>query len=520
MRFKLFHITFFLPLLISMQISAQVTLGTQPVATRIGGDLIASLNFNALDDVNTEVLFAEDVLSQNVKDSPIRFAVKREVEFNLNNSGRWTNLPNGDRIWMLGVASPEALALGVTFDQFDIPRGATVHLYDPSGEEVIGALTSRNNKDTGILTTSRISGDNLIIEYYEPFAVRDEGRLSIGTIAHSYRVINFGVEAEEAACLLNIACENSGDLDDLSAATTLITVDEGTRYATGVILNNANYDGRPLLLTNISNLFGLPESWLFTFNFAGSECNTFDANRKFHSISGAEILEFSVDAGMVLLELSSRPAPEWGVFYAGWDRSGVTPQQVTSVSHPFGMRQQFASTAQAPAHELWQGTDTYKVTGWDEGGTERGSSGAPLVEEHVRVIGIFQGGTDRCDASGADYFSKVSAAWSDFRKYLNPFNQDLLFLDGTYLRFGDVDNGAFQSDIAMFPNPASSFVNFVNESEEALVSIRFFDQSGRVIRNFPYTGQSINVSDLTPGYYIVQINREVSSVQRKLLIWR
>ncbi len=520
MHIRIVHIVSIAFALMSLPLLSQVTLGTQPVATRIGDNLIESLNFNALDDVNTEVLFAEDVLSQDVKSAPLRFAVKRNVNFNLSTSGRWTNLPNGDRIWMLGVYSPEALALGVTFDEFDIPKGATVHLYDPNGLEVIGALTHTNNKNTGILTTSRISGDNLIIEYYEPFAVRDQGRLSVRTIAHSYRPINHGVNLEEASCFVDMACLDESNSGDISSAITLITVDDGTRYATGVLLNNANYDGRPLLLTNAANLWGHPETWLFSFRFLNEECNEFNPNGKFRSIAGAEILEVNADASMVLLELSSRPQPGWGVYYAGWDRSGVTPQHVSTISHPFGMRQQYAMTEQAPGHTLWQGRATFSVPQWNQGTTERGSSGAPLIDEHGRVSGVFQGGTDRCNENGADYFSKMSVAWEDFRKHLNPFNQDLLFLDGTYLRFGEVDEDAFQSAVAMFPNPASSFVNFVNDSDEALLSIRIYDQSGRQVRDLPYTGQSVMVSDLNTGYYIVQIGLETRTVQRKLLVWR
>lgn len=509
-----------LALLVTSTLQAQVSLGTQPVAWRLDGDLVESLSFNALSEVNTDLLVAEDLIADSNKDGPMRFALKRSVDYDLDNSGRWTNLPNGDRIWMLGLRSPDAIALSLTFDVFDIPKGAVVHIYDPAGNEVIGALTSENNKSTGVLTTNRITGDELVLEYYEPFAVRQEGDIHVRTIAHSYRDVSAILQSDVAACLQDVICEDDQQVKDLSRAVTLITVDEGTRHATGVMLNNANFDGTPYVLTNARNLWGDPESWLFTFNYRQNVCNGSSLKRADQSISGASIVEIDPNASMVLLELSTRPLPDWRVYYAGWDVSGATPQTVRTIDHPFGAGQKYALSEQAPGHALWQGTDVFRVNTWNSGATADGSCGAPMIDQNGRVIGVFFGGSASCSDEGADHYAKLENGHSSFRKYLDPFHQDLMTLDGTFLRFGEVNEGAFEESIALFPNPASNSFNLLNESDEALIAVQVFDSGGRLVNEVNYTGQPIQVAELPVGYYIIRVQLETRSIQRKLMVWR
>ena len=47
-----------------------------------------------------------------------RFAFTSEVEVNTNNSGMWSNLPNGDKVWRLKVKYPGAQALSFYFSKF------------------------------------------------------------------------------------------------------------------------------------------------------------------------------------------------------------------------------------------------------------------------------------------------------------------------------------------------------------------------------------------------------------------
>lgn len=501
---------------------AQLTQLSEPVSWDVDETLATTLSFNELDEVNVAELLLEDEEATEFKDLPLRFATKQEVEFSIENSGRWTTLPNGDRIWMLGLRSAEAKALSVTFDEFFIPEGAVMHLYNADRSFYVGGYTNENNKIDGTFTTQAIPGEDLIIEYYEPYVVRHDGRLSIRTVAHSYRTLDSAINSEDPnfTCLPNVACDDNPSLRDQASSVVLITLDDGTRWATGTLVNNANFDGKPYILTGDHCLWGDPSSWLFTFRFLSSECDQVVEGQRLKAISGADIVTTDIDASIALLELSARPLPEWNVYYAGWDASGATPQKVKTVHHPKGAVKKVTSSEIAPQQSVWKGVTVFEVAGWDSGTTLDGSTGAPMIDEHGRVCGVLFGGENTCSNNESDYFCKLSEAWGDLAKYLNPFNQPIILLDGTYLRFGDVDAQVFQNNVAIFPNPASTAFNILNEGDQAIRTISIIDLSGRIVKQMPYTGMTVDVSELPIGQYVVEVQFAIGVNRQKLMIWK
>jgi lysyl endopeptidase len=51
--------------------------------------------------VDVQQMMAEDELNNATKDVPFRFGKNFDVNYNLNNSGTWHKLNNGDRVWLL-----------------------------------------------------------------------------------------------------------------------------------------------------------------------------------------------------------------------------------------------------------------------------------------------------------------------------------------------------------------------------------------------------------------------------------
>ncbi|TAG89419.1 MAG: hypothetical protein EAZ20_06470, partial [Bacteroidetes bacterium] len=58
------------------------------------------------------------------------FAKHLQVDFDLQNSGEWRELPNGDRVWRLKVHSAGAFSLQPFFGEFNIPQGSKFYVYD------------------------------------------------------------------------------------------------------------------------------------------------------------------------------------------------------------------------------------------------------------------------------------------------------------------------------------------------------------------------------------------------------
>ena len=57
------------------------------------------------------------------KNQPYRFGEEILVNLNMQNSGVWTELEDGKKVWTLKVSSPNALAISFLFDSFYIPEG-------------------------------------------------------------------------------------------------------------------------------------------------------------------------------------------------------------------------------------------------------------------------------------------------------------------------------------------------------------------------------------------------------------
>ena len=169
---------------VSPDLSAQISQGGTPPSWQ-DNSLKARSSRISLPVVDTDALKAEDEQDQLMKDIPFRFAYGHTVDLNTDNSGNWTVLSNGDRVWMLEIETKGALSINLTFSDYLLPAGARLFIYSPDKNYKIGALTEFNNKSHRKLGTAPIPGDIIVIEYYEPSDVDFQGMITIGTVAHA-----------------------------------------------------------------------------------------------------------------------------------------------------------------------------------------------------------------------------------------------------------------------------------------------------------------------------------------------
>lgn len=502
----------------AVNLDAQVTLGSLPVSWTVDDDLSDDVNFLSSGSVDVQTLLDEDEETElNARSGPMRFATRKSVDYTPDNSGRWTTLSNGDRIWMLGIESEDALAIGLTFGKFHLPRGAALYLYNPERTDVIGALTSSSNHANKVLTTESISGDRIIIEYYEPFAVRHQGQLRIRTIAHTYRTVHYN--AGEELCSIQPACIGEKRLMDLGTSVVRMMVDDGTRYCTATLVNNANFDGKPYLLTTEASLIGDPNAWHFTFRKANASCQASPVERDSYSLSGAVLRGIDDESGLALIELHSRPLPEWGVYYAGWDASTATPQNVYTVHHPFGNSKEIALCDESPTPIDYNGAPAFRVDGWSQGRTAEASTGAPLISGQFLIKGAMLSGFSTCGTDASDYFASLSGAWEIFAPYLDPFDEGTTVLTGAYLSFGEVDRRLLDDDIALFPVPATTHLTLINENDTAIEEVAVYDMSGRELLRSSYFGNQVDVSQLPVGHFVLVIYLENEIVRKTFVKW-
>jgi hypothetical protein len=299
---------------------------------------------------------------RNEKDGNMpRFARTIAADIDLAHSGTWTTLPGGDRIWQCRVSAPGALALIPCYDAFFIPSGATLHIYAPAREEVIGAFTDINNPASGKYNTGLIHGDECIIEYYEPVDVAGKGILHMNEIGYAYRMVpkheasrNFG---DAAACEVNVACSEGISWQDQKNAVVRMLVKLGNEFGwcTATLMNNVNQDCTPYILSadhcyqNGNNHYTAAtpaemNQWIFYFNYESPTCvnplaeDTLGA----HFLVGCVFMAASQDNGgnngsdFLLVKTNSYVPARYHPYYAGWSNMDITSASGVCIHQPGG----------------------------------------------------------------------------------------------------------------------------------------------------------------------------------------
>ncbi|MES2397229.1 MAG: hypothetical protein V4549_14565, partial [Bacteroidota bacterium] len=187
---------------------AQLSHGGKPLSFDKNFQSTEAVQFNSMPYFDLAVLKAEDEVNSQNK-GPFRFGFNHFVNYDLKNSGKWITLANGDRIFQLGIKSAGAISLNLAFDDFFIPEGAKLFIYTHDKKYIIGAFTNQNNDISSKFATDLIPGDALVIEYFEPAEVANQGRLNLFRVTHGYRGIKEFTEksfGDGGSCQLNVNC--------------------------------------------------------------------------------------------------------------------------------------------------------------------------------------------------------------------------------------------------------------------------------------------------------------------------
>jgi hypothetical protein len=186
---------------------------------------------------------------------PPRFGFRHRVEYNLDNSGEWVAMPNGDRIWRLVIHCPGSLSINLLYDKFWIPDSAKFFIYSANKKHHIGAVASVNNKggkyEPKGFATGLVYGDKCTLEYYVPHYVKEVGIISVAYVVHGYRYIlvleedGFGTSGD---CQVNVNCSEGYNWRAEKQAVALIVVN-GAYWCTGSLVRNTSNDYKPYFLT-------------------------------------------------------------------------------------------------------------------------------------------------------------------------------------------------------------------------------------------------------------------------------
>lgn len=401
----------------------------------------------------------QKILEQDASGIAYRFSAPIQANLNLENAGKWVLLDNGDAVWRLKIQSPGAKGLAILYDQFYLPAGASLFLYDPAGKKIIGPFGFEDNLPTHKFITGFLPGEEAILEYYEPKSVLGQGKLQINRIDHAYRSDflegppaddrGFGASLD---CNLNAACDIAHDwsAQRKGVCRILVVVEEGIGYCSGTLMNNTNSDGKPYILTAFHCQDGFTpmyDMWRFDFNYESAGCENPLQEPGFYSVMGATLRAGRQQSDFLLLECIKPIPNSIKPYFNGWNRSTSVPSKSSSFHHPLGdIKKVSIDTQKAviyPTTFNWNNGVTtppmhhFQVQ-FDYGTYQGGSSGSPLFNQDGLVVGQLHGGSDidKCSKPRALY-GRLFQSWDGggspstrLKDWLDPGNTGAMSIPG------------------------------------------------------------------------------------------
>ncbi len=403
---------------------AQISFGGTPAGLGVEARELQAPPVIELPPVDRDAMMTEDAqrMADGVK-GPFRFGVNRAVDLGLDNSGTWSTLADGTRIWRVAIHCPEAFSINFEFGEYVVPEGAKVFVYNSEGGQ-LGAFTAASSGGKHTMGVTQLAGDNITVEYEEPAAVAGQGQLRITQVTHAYRNI-MGNDPERALgdsgpCNNNVICPEGDDWRDEIAAVAMITVG-GSGICTGTLINNCASDGTPYFLTAnhcTSNGSSNVGNWVFRFKWESPTCTPTTNGPTTKTVSGAQLLVNSGGSDVALLQLNTAPPANYNVYYTGWNATGDIPENQTCIHHPQGDIKKISFDNDPAEYGTMSGAPCWHILGWDDGTTEPGSSGSCLLDQDHRIIGQLFGGSASCGNNVDDFFGRFDVSYPLLQPWL------------------------------------------------------------------------------------------------------
>ena len=411
-------------------------------------DALTDVQTIETDTIDLEKLNRED-RSRGDQGLAPRFAHRFDVIISTESNGNWVTDPQtGDLIWRLKISSADALSLNFGFSDYQMPKGGALTIYDQLGREV-ALFTDQHPSDQ--LWTPMITGSKATLVVRIPAETRNQLALTLKQINHGYKTLE---SALSGSCQVDVICSEGDTWRDEIQSVAFYTID-GIETCSGSLVNNSAEDLTPYFLT--ANHCGVnyfnDDSVVVYWNYQNSTCRAVgsaengglgDGSRAQYT-SGATWLSSHEATDMTLLRLNQSLDSSFNLYWAGWSRSFDNPQSAVGIHHPNIEEKRISiendslwATSFGDSMESISGSH-WRVSDWDQGSTEPGSSGSPLFNENHALIGWLTGGPAACGVNEADWYGRFAVAWkgggsaeTQLSKWLDPLNSEVMTLQGRF----------------------------------------------------------------------------------------
>ena len=429
---------------------AQISMGGEPPSFKYTqlrsktAEHIVNLNLDVKELQNTD---------DGQNGSPLPVALLLPVDYSIDNSGNWTTLPDGQRIWQLEIKAPGAFAIMLYYSNFYIPHGAKLFIYNAEKNHVLGAYTSKTNSSGGLFATEFIEGDAVILEYVASADSEEKPDIKINEIGYGYnralsRLSSVSLRSDEPeSCKINANCQEGDEWNDEKKGIchTVQKIGNKSYMCSGSLVNNTAEDFKPYILTarhcacvggEVADSADMLQ-WMFYFHHILEGCSDTSAPAVSKSMTGCRLVFTSGTEGgsdgMLVLLNDSIPE-DYDVYYNGWDcrhlgydEKEIEPLSGVCLHHPMGDYMKistFDETARTrtfsiidfscSANAHWSVKFFSTMNGFSI--VQGGSSGSPLFNPKKQIVGTLSGTFSSCkDPANENLFGKMSYHWDKYK---------------------------------------------------------------------------------------------------------
>lgn len=326
-----------------------------------------------------------------------------------------------EKIYRIAIISTNAKSLYLELDNLFLKSSERLFFMDNHFSKVIGPVTSRQLAENGEFAISPVPGDTAILEIRSFEDSPPSFRVS--KVYHDYLGVisdtndKDGTFGLSESCEIDVNCYEGTDWQrEKRSVCRIIT---NGQLCSGTLINNTRNDGRPFILTanHCISTENQANNSIFYFNYESPSCYGIDGSAE-EAISWSHLHATTYHLDFALLEMVTAPPPSFLPYYAGLELSDTPPQSATVIHHPQGDVKKISRELNSlPSANYGSGYDYdshWKITTWDLGTTEGGSSGSPIFNDNHLITGTLTGGEASCSFLMNDYFSKIHLAWDEY----------------------------------------------------------------------------------------------------------
>jgi hypothetical protein len=381
--------------------------------------------------------------------APFKFAQAIEYSIDMNKEGEWReDKEGGVRRWRVQVSSPGAVSLSLLFSDFHLPGEG--EFYVIGKHRTHGAYTAaQNNMDDRKFAVGLVKGDTVILEYVEPLS-KQKGLASIHLhkVVHGFRAgTAYGMSGK---CNIDVACSDGNFWKNQINSVGMLLTNDGQRFCSGAMVNNARQDGTQYFLTANHCIFSDVSYFMVGFNYQWSYCRSGGVNGtntepSIQLVQGMSVVSKWDRSDFALLLVKEKIPDTYNVFMAGWDQRNTQSPNAIGIHHPSGDVKKISTYVGPLGTTSWTEFPNkyhWNIPKWTRGVTEPGSSGSPLFNTKGLVIGHLHGGQSACEfPTGYDMYGGVAWDWASsllpsqrLGNYLNPTKINVTSVNGVYLK--------------------------------------------------------------------------------------